>query len=372
MKFNNKGLRQTSSLINYTIAILLCGFLILFSSILIDDVDEWKEKPSVEEFQNPILLSKQNGEISVINQQISVWKEKEKNVQRTLETTEKKYEGAKRSFDNWLKARKTIGSPKEDPEVINRANELDSYFKTKLEWEKELTRFNDSIDIFRRDKKKVEKIMSLDNQRAEEDQFKAVRKYDLRIFLIRLMIILPLLIVGVFFILRFRNHKYWPLFLGFILFSLYTFFFGLVPYLPDYGGYIRYSVGIVLIVSMGAYAINRIRKFVEQKRNELKTSSHERAKKVQAETAEKALEKHMCPSCGKDYTIKGWDKTLKKNNKTQTHVLIPNFCRHCGLELFKKCKSCETENYAHLPYCCNCGDSISADEVREECSDNSY
>ncbi len=372
MKFNNKGLRQTSSLINYTIAILLCGFLILFSSILLDDVDEWKEEPGIEKFQNPQLLSKQNDKIRVINQQIHIWEEKERNVKRTLKTTEKKYQGAKKSFDNWLKARKTIGSPKEDPEVINRAKELDSYFKTKMEWETELSRFTDSINALRRDKKMVEKLIFLENRKAEEDQFKAVRKYDLRIFLIRLLIILPLLIIGVFFILRFRNHKYWPLFLGFILFSIYAFFFGLVPYLPDYGGYIRYSVGIILIVSLGGYAINKIRTFVEQKRKELKTSSQERAKQVQSETAEKALEKHMCPSCGKDYTIKGWDKTLKKNDKTKTFVLIPNFCRHCGLELFKSCKSCGTVNYAHLPYCCNCGDSVSTDEVHQGCSDNSY
>jgi hypothetical protein len=371
MKFNNKGLEQTSTLINYTIAILLCGFLILFSSILIDDVDDWKERPAIEEFQNSKFLSKQNEKIQDIHREIHVWKEKEKHVQRTLETTDKKYQGAKKSFDNWLKARKTIGSPSEDPEVIKRANELDAYFKTKLEWENELRRFNDSIEVLRNGERKEEQLIFLHDQRAREDQHKAFRRHQLRIFLIRLSIILPLLLIGVFFIVRFRNHKYWPLFFGFILFSIYSFFFGLVPYLPDYGGYIRYSVGIVLVVSLGAYAINGIRKFVEQKRKELKTSSQERAKKVQTETAEKALEKHMCPSCGKDYTIKGWDKTLKKNNRTQSYVLIPNFCRHCGLELFKSCKSCGTKNYAHLPYCSNCGDSISAEQEHHECSDNS-
>lgn len=371
MKFNNKKLEKTSVLINYTIAILLCGFLILFSGILIDDVGEWKEQPAIEEFQDQVYLSKRIVEINEINQQINVWKEKEKNVQRALSITEKKYESAKESFDNLIKTCEIVGSPEEDPEVINRANELDAYFKTKLEWESELTRYSDSIGLLRKDKRKVDKLISTEYESAREDQFKAIRRYDLKIFLIRLMIILPLLLIGVFFIVRFRNHKYWPLFLGFIMFSVYAFFFGLVPYLPDYGGYIRYSVGIVLIVLLGVYVINLIRRFVEQKRKELKTSSLERAKQVQIETAEKALDKHMCPSCGKDYTIKGWDKSLKKNNETQTSVMIPNFCRHCGLELFKKCKSCATENYAHLPYCCNCGDSISKEEGVKECSGNS-
>lgn len=178
--------------------------------------------------------------------------------------------------------------------------------------------------------------------------------------MIRLLFILPILLLGIYFILKFRKHKYWPIFLGYVLFSFYAFFFGLVPYLPSYGGYIRYSVGIILSVVFGIYAINKIRAFIERKKTELTESTKDRAKKVQTETAEKALDNHMCPSCGKDFIVKKWDKSSSKKTKEASFGMVTNFCRFCGLELFKPCGNCGTENFAHLPFCSTCGDKVSA------------
>lgn len=371
MKFNNKRLRQTSTLINYAISITLCGFLILLSGNLIDDVGEWKELPRIEAFQDKKAIAENESHLQLIDQQIESRNEKEKNVKQTISSAEKNYQNAKQSFDNWLKTRETLGSPKEDREVLKRANELDAFFETRQAWETELTKIQSQLETLRKERNGFQSLLTKENRRASEKRWVAIRQYHLKIFLIRLSIILPILLVGVFFIFRFRRHKYWPLFLGFTLFSFYAFFFGLVPYLPEYGGYIRYSVGIVLVVLLGIYAINKIRAFVEQKRKELKVSTDERAKHVHTETAEKALEKHMCPSCGKDYTVKGWDKTLKRNNKTQTYAMITDFCRFCGLELFKKCSSCGTENYAHLPFCGCCGDKLSDQKNNKECSNGS-
>lgn len=358
MEFNNKKLEKTSKLINYIIAIVLCGFLISLSGKLIDDVDEWKERPTVEEFQNTELLETKELEIEKNDTKIDLKEEKKSSVENTIKIVNSNYDNAKKSFDNWLEARKTVGSPKEDKEVLSRANELDEYYKTQQEWQKELSVISNEIQVLKKNKNEINEIVDKEEERAYEEREKEIRKYDLKVFLIRLLFILPILLLGIFFIIKFRKHKYWPLFLGFVLFSFYAFFFGLVPYLPSYGGYIRYTVGIILSILFGVYAINKIKAFIEHKKSELKVSTTERAKKVQTETAEKALDNHMCPSCGKDFIVKKWDKSVSNKNKTETYGIVTNFCRFCGLELFKECKKCGSENFAHLPFCSNCGDKM--------------
>ncbi|PHR31279.1 MAG: hypothetical protein COA38_08190 [Fluviicola sp.] len=370
MKFNNKKLEKTSIIINYTIAVLLCGFLILLTGIVIDDVDEWKEGPSVEQFQNSNLLKEKKLTIKAIDIKIDSKRENKSSVQQTIKVAKNNYVNAKKSFDNWLKARKTVGSPKEDVEVRKRAVKLDNYYSTQQEWEKELSEISDSIKLLNEQRDEVSKLIAKEKSRAYEEQRKAIRQYDVKVFFIRLLIIVPILLLGIFFMLKFRKHKYWPLFFGFVLFSFYAFFFGLVPYLPSYGGYIRYTVGIILIILFGVYAINKIKSFVEQKKNELKISTEERSKKVLTETAEKALDDHMCPSCGKDFIVKDWDKSLGKKGKETILGKVTDFCRFCGLQLFKKCKSCNTKNFAHLPFCCNCGDKLINEEIT--CSDEMH
>ena len=56
MKLNNKKIEKTSTIINYVIAIILCAFLISLSNKLIDDVDDWKERPYIEQFQDKNLI----------------------------------------------------------------------------------------------------------------------------------------------------------------------------------------------------------------------------------------------------------------------------------------------------------------------------
>ncbi|BDD08275.1 hypothetical protein FUAX_07070 [Fulvitalea axinellae] len=354
MKIFSKKIERLSKLLNIVIALVLCFFLISLSGRVMRDMEDWGDKPRTSQFLNDTLIANSRAAMVALDEERALALDNKQRTEKAMDLAEANYNNAKSSYENWLKARTVIGSPTEDQAVLSRAEQLDEYHKTAQAWAKKLSGITTEIETLQKRRNAFQDKINKETKRAKDEQTEAYRAYDLKVFLGRLLIILPILLLGIYFIIKFRNHKYWPLFLGYVLFSFYSFFVGLIPYLPHYGGYVRYTVGIVLSVLLGGYGINKIRAFVAKRKEELKASTEERAKKVVSEIAEKALNEHACPSCGKDFLVKQWDKGTGK--------AVADFCRYCGMELFKKCKRCETENFAHLPYCSGCGDRITDEE----------
>lgn len=354
MELNSKKLERTSRIIYYSISIILSLFLILLSNKIIGDLDTATVIPEIVNFENQVVMNDLNKKIDTLNIEVDNLTTKKETIEKTIATAKENYTNEKQSFDNWVQTRKTLGSPDKDQEVIERAKKLDEFYKIEQDWRSQLNLRQTQID--QRDTKRyeIQKLIAKEREVAEAKYFVAFKYYELKVFLIRLLFVAPILALGIFFFLRYRRHKFWPLYFGFTLFSLYAFFFGLLPYLPSYGGYIHYAVGIILSAGLGYYAIKTIRQFLATKQAELQVSTQERAKNVQTQVAEKALENHFCPSCGKDFIIKKWEFPSKLN-ESDAYKLVTDFCRHCGLELFKNCHKCEHKNFAHLPFCSSCG-----------------
>lgn len=171
-----------------------------------------------------------------------------------------------------------------------------------------------------------------------------LRAQELRIFLFRLALTLPLLALSAYFIKTKRGSPYWPLYRGFILFALVAFFIELVPYLPSYGGYVRYFVGICLVALVGIYATRSMNIYLERKRQEEARSEKERRSDLDYEVALKKIAANTCPGC---------DRKIEQRSDVNTF-----FCVHCGLRLRKKCGSCGETNMSFHQYCLSCGASL--------------
>jgi hypothetical protein len=169
---------------------------------------------------------------------------------------------------------------------------------------------------------------------------RAVRKLELRVFLLRLALTLPLLLLSAFLFFKARKSAYWPFVWGFIFFSLFAFFVELVPYLPSYGGYVRYIVGVVLTVLIGVYAIRSLHRYLEQQKAAEERPEEQRRKDLGYDVALARLEKRVCPGCERPF---------------DTSDPLNNFCVHCGLLVFHNCSGCKVRQTVFTHFCRSCG-----------------
>ena len=174
---------------------------------------------------------------------------------------------------------------------------------------------------------------------ARSAAVRANQAQELRVFLYRLAITLPLLLAGAWLFAKKRHGQYWPFVWGFIFFALFAFFVELVPYLPSYGGYVRYGVGIVLTAVIGRYAIVSLQRYLERQKASEALPEVQRRETLRYDNAMARLGKGVCPGCERPVDLK--DPKV-------------DFCPHCGIGLFDRCGHCTTRKSAFARFCFSC------------------
>ena len=252
------------------------------------------------------------------------------------------YRNARATFDNWIATRTATTDPAQDPEVLQRTRELDALKSAERTAQAEVDRLNSELlEVAQATEIERRQYASLEND--ARGQYDAARlRQELRVFGIRLLLTLPLLIAAAWLVLRKRKSQYWPLARGFVLFALFAFFVELVPYLPSYGGYVRYGVGVIASAVAGIYAIRAMQRYVAQRAEAERQTESERRRALPSEEAIKRIAMGVCPGC-------------ERAVASTTPGLPANFCVHCGMTLFDQCGACGTRKNAFFHYCPACG-----------------
>ena len=333
-KWLNRGL--------WAISFIFAGFLIGLGSLVVGDLPRVQSTPEMETY-----LDKPAYE--AVKQKIAV---KEKAVQNAsseyeienikVQKLNSDYYNAKENFTTWIASRSATEDREQNPEVLSRTKDLEK-LKNRAHEQQEKSVAKDA------EIRRLEQDLSVDRNELgnlEQDAYKKVyevnRIDEIKVFGYRLALTLPLLLIAAWLFMKKRKSKNWPFVWGFVFFALFAFFVELVPYLPSYGGYIRYVVGIIVTFFVGQYSIKALQTYLEKQRLAEEAPKTVIKEALNYDLAQQRLARGICPGCERPIDLKDPTK---------------NFCVHCGTCVFNHCAKCNARKNAFAKYCHSCGET---------------
>jgi hypothetical protein len=339
----NKGLRLTETWMHralWLLAVIFASFLIGLGGKVIENLGGLEPAPSAQAMVEPAAVARNKAEIERAARA-------REQAGRALDQAQQKHEvaqantrSARETFHNWLATRHATVRPEQDAELIERTRALDGLAQEEraalAAVEAQRQAQLDAAQAEQKAREEYAALLAPAQKRAEQ----AARRAELLVFLYRLALTLPLLLAAAWLFKHKRNSTYWPFAWGFIFFALFAFFFELVPYLPSYGGYVRYLVGILLTVVCGRYAIRWLQAWLARQKAAEALPEQQRKTGMRYDLVMGRIGKGLCPSCERPTNYK--DDTLAH-------------CPHCGFRLFDRCPVCTVRKNALTRFCFSCG-----------------
>jgi hypothetical protein len=335
----------------WLVAFVFAGFLIGLGGTIVGDLPQVEAPLRLDDFLDRATAGK-------LRAQVKDARQAESEAQTALEQARLQHSKARsetqaerETLANWLAARTATQRSDQDPEVIARTRALDA-LKTRERQAQQAVQAQEQAALdARQSAQAAQQSLSGLEQGGYEKMAAERRKVELRVFLYRLALTLPLLVAAGWLFAKKRKSTYWPFVWGFIFFALFAFFVELVPYLPSYGGYVRYVVGIAVTALVGRYAILALNRYLERQKQAEALPDQERRKELSYDVALARLAKGVCPGCERAVDL--------KNEQI-------DFCPHCGIGLFDRCGHCSTRKSAFARFCHACGTGAGVQLARED------
>ena len=338
-----RSLRSSTRWFNlglWLVALVFAGFLIGLGGLVVDDLPQVDQR-----FRGPDTVDQ--GAAAPLQAAIKAAIAAEELADRALDqatlklqAAQQAYNNERETFGNWLATRTATNLPSQDEELIRRTQALDTLKAAQNEAQHRVEDQQQAA-LDAEQAKAVARGRLADLQAAAAQRLRAeTDSAELRVFLYRLALTLPLLGIAGWLFARKRGGPWWPFVWGFVLFALVAFFVEVVPYLPSYGGYVYYGVGLVVTALVGRSCILALNRRIARQAVIERQPDEVRRQDLSYDIALGRLAKGLCPGCERPVDLKSADTS---------------FCPHCGIGLFGPCGGCGTRKTTFAPFCHACG-----------------
>ena len=331
----------------WLVAFVFASFLIGLGSQLVGDLPRVQAPVRLDDFVDQAQAAPLRARLRALESRAQDAQQALEQAQLQRSKTRSESQAARETFNNWLATRSVTQRAEHDPDVLARTQALDALKQAERTTQQAVEAQQQAALDARQAAAAAQARLSTLEAAGYEKLNAERRKVELRVFLYRLALTLPLLVVAGWLFVKKRKSTYWPFVWGLIFLALFTFFVELVPYLPSYGGYVRYVVGIAITALVGRYAILALNRYLERQKQAESLPDQQRRKELGYDVALARLAKSVCPGCERPVDL--------KNDKI-------DFCPHCGIGLFDHCGHCSTRKSSFARFCHACGTGAQASQ----------
>jgi len=324
----------------WLVAMVFAGFLIGLGGTLVGDLPKVEKQLSLDDFMDRAASAALRNGIKNAERAAQEAEDALAQAQLKRQVAQADTRAARETFNNWLATRRATQLSDQDTELLARTRALDA-LKDRERTAGAAVEVQQQAALDARQRAAHERRRLAEMEQVAQQALNAERRrVELRVFLYRLALTLPLLVLAGWLFMKKRKTTWWPFVWGFIFFALFAFFVELVPYLPSYGGYVRYAVGIVVTVLVGRQAIVSLNRYLERQKLAEQLPDAQRREELSYDTALTRLSKGVCPGCERPVDLKNPEI---------------DFCPHCGIGLFDHCQACSRRKSAFAKFCHACG-----------------
>ena len=339
-----KGIRVPERLyrvVLWLVSLVFAGFIVGLGNLVIGDLPMVDEQVVAPPPAKSAEQQRVEAEIAAVGLRRGRIEDRLAIARLQLEQAQRASSTGSDTFRAWIAARTATTDPGQDPEVLARTRQLEQLKENERTIGATIAALeNEQLPLDQRSGALETRKVQIERD-AIPAQERAQFQQELRVFGLRLLITLPMLLLAVWLVVKKRKSDYWPLMRGFVLAAVFVFFVELVPYLPSYGGYVRYGVGILLTLAAGHFLIKNMRTYLARRQDAEAQVEAERRRRVSHDEAFKKMAAKVCPGC---------DRPIATTGEAES-----NFCVHCGMTLFDHCRACDTRKMAFFRYCMTCG-----------------
>jgi len=345
LRSGSRPSKRWLNVVLWLVAFAFAGFLIGLGSLIVGDLPQVEQRFTLEQFLDRDQARSSADTLKQLRRQQDDNRRQAEQEQLALDAARSASMAARETFANWLRTRDATQRVDQDLGLIARTERLDGLKAAERAVEERLEALSRAgLDLSERET--AQAGTDADLRAAAQDRLDAAeRGQELRVFGYRLALTLPLLALAGWLLLTQRHTRNWPFVWGFALAAAFAFFVELVPYLPSYGGYVHYGVGVVVTLIAGRSAINALHAYNERQKAAELRPDEERRTEIAADEARLRLSKKICPGCERPIDLANPEA---------------NFCPHCGIGVFERCPACDHRKSTFERFCYACGKSGAA------------